>query len=108
MKSSGIPSEQPVANKRRICYFALMAVRSCRVTIQNLEGVAHTVEVTAESLYEAVAQGLARHYDAAIGFTDFSKASLRFPSRMCGWSIRSRWRISRNGWRSQVQTHREK
>src|SRR6267154_6044603 len=36
-----------------------MPVRSCRVTIQDLEGVAHTVEVTAESLYEAVAQGLA-------------------------------------------------
>jgi hypothetical protein len=36
-----------------------MAVRSCRVTIQDLEGVSHTVEVTAESLYEAVAQGLA-------------------------------------------------
>ncbi len=35
-----------------------MAVRSCRVMIQDLEGVAHTVEVTAESLYEAVAQGL--------------------------------------------------
>src|SRR6266436_3776569 len=36
-----------------------MAARSCRVTIQDLEGIAHTVEVTAESLYEAVAQGLA-------------------------------------------------
>src|SRR5215831_1797947 len=36
-----------------------MAVRSCRVTIQDLEGVAHTVEVTAESLFEAVARGLA-------------------------------------------------
>jgi hypothetical protein len=36
-----------------------MAMRSCRVTIQDLDGVAHTVEVTASSLYEAVAQGLA-------------------------------------------------
>ena len=36
-----------------------MAARSCRVTIQDLEGIAHTVDVTAESLYEAVAQGLA-------------------------------------------------
>lgn len=35
-----------------------MAVRSCRVTVQDLEGVAHSVDVTAESLYEAVAQGL--------------------------------------------------
>ena len=36
-----------------------MGVRSCRVTIQDMEGVAHTVEVTASTLYEAVAQGLA-------------------------------------------------
>ena|SRR5258705_12412628 len=47
-----------------------MAVRSCRVTIQDLEGIAHTVEVTAETLYEAVAQGLAalRRSDWVAGF----------------------------------------
>jgi len=52
-----------VANKKRICYLtfveAAMTVRSCKVTITDLEGVAHTVEVTASSLYEAVALGLA-------------------------------------------------
>jgi hypothetical protein len=36
-----------------------MPVRSCRVTIQDSEGLSHTVEVTAASLYEAVAHGLA-------------------------------------------------
>jgi hypothetical protein len=36
-----------------------MSLRSCRVTIRDIEGVAHTVEVTAATLYEAVAQGLA-------------------------------------------------
>jgi hypothetical protein len=36
-----------------------MQVRSCRVTIQDMDGISHTVEVTAASLYEAVAQGLA-------------------------------------------------
>lgn len=36
-----------------------MPARSCRVTIQDLEGITHSVEVTAETLYEAVAQGLA-------------------------------------------------
>jgi hypothetical protein len=36
-----------------------MRVRSCRVTIRDLEGATHTVEVTAATLYEAVAQGLA-------------------------------------------------
>ena len=36
-----------------------MSVRSCRVTIQDLGGTSHTAEVTASSLFEAVAQGLA-------------------------------------------------
>jgi hypothetical protein len=36
-----------------------MPVRSCRVTIQDIEGVSHTVEVPATTLYEAVALGLA-------------------------------------------------
>jgi hypothetical protein len=36
-----------------------MAIRSCRVTIQDLEGVSHSAEVTAATLYEAVAQGIA-------------------------------------------------
>jgi hypothetical protein len=34
-----------------------MTVRSCRVTITDMEGVAHTVEVTASTLYEAIALG---------------------------------------------------
>jgi len=36
-----------------------MAMRTCRVTILDLDGVGHSVEVTASTLYEAVAQGLA-------------------------------------------------
>ena len=36
-----------------------MPIRSCRVTIQDLEGVSHTVEVMAATLYEAVARGVA-------------------------------------------------
>ena len=36
-----------------------MAVRSCRVTIKDMDGVAHTVDVTASTLYEAVALGMA-------------------------------------------------
>ena len=36
-----------------------MSVRSCRVTIQDFDGISHSAEVTASSLYEAVAQGLA-------------------------------------------------
>ena len=33
-----------------------MAVRSCRVTCRDAQGVEHSVEVTAQTLYEAVAQ----------------------------------------------------
>jgi hypothetical protein len=36
-----------------------MPVGSCRVTIEDLNGVSHTVDVSAATLYEAVAQGLA-------------------------------------------------
>ena len=36
-----------------------MSVRSCRVTIRDLDGIDHTVHVTAATLYEAVALGLA-------------------------------------------------
>ncbi len=31
-----------------------MAVRACKVTIQDMEGVTHTVNFTADTLYEAV------------------------------------------------------
>jgi hypothetical protein len=36
-----------------------MPVRSCKVTVKDMEGVAHTVEVTAATLYDAVALGMA-------------------------------------------------
>jgi hypothetical protein len=36
-----------------------VALRTCRVTCQDIAGVEHTVEVSANSLYEAVARGLA-------------------------------------------------
>ena len=35
-----------------------MAARTCRVTITDLEGVSHTADVTATTLYEAIALGL--------------------------------------------------
>jgi hypothetical protein len=35
-----------------------MSVRSCKVTVEDMNGVRHTVEVTAETLYEAVALGI--------------------------------------------------
>lgn len=38
--------------------FSRMALRSCLVSCRDLNGTEHAVEVTAESLYEAVAQAL--------------------------------------------------
>ena len=35
-----------------------MSLRSCRVTVCDMAGVKHSVEVTASTLYEAVALGL--------------------------------------------------
>jgi hypothetical protein len=35
-----------------------MSLRSCRVINRDTEGIEHSAEVTAESLYEAVALGL--------------------------------------------------
>lgn len=35
-----------------------MAFRTCRVTCRETQGVEHTVQVTAQNLYEAVAQAL--------------------------------------------------
>lgn len=49
-----------MTNKRRIYYpTPAMPVRSCKVTIEDLNGVRCTIEVTAASLYEAVALGMA-------------------------------------------------
>ena len=36
-----------------------MSACSCKVTIRDMEGVDHSVEVTASTLYEAVALGIA-------------------------------------------------
>jgi hypothetical protein len=51
---------------------AARSCKSCRVTITDMEGIAHTVEVTAGSLYEAVALGLAalRGHDWVTGIPE--------------------------------------
>src|SRR5215469_6698194 len=41
-----------------------MAFRACRVSCCDIDGVEHTVDVIAETLYEAVAMGLAALHDA--------------------------------------------
>jgi hypothetical protein len=49
----------PLANKKRSVLSSAMEVRSCCVTISDTEGVAHSIEVAAVTLYEAVALGSA-------------------------------------------------
>ena len=56
-----------------------MSVRSCRVTIQDLDGTPHTAEVTASSLFEAVAQGLSSSTSPP---TLFSGSAARY-ARIC-------------------------
>lgn len=52
-----------------------MAVRTCRVSCLDTQGVEHAVEVTAQSLYEAVAQALRVFRE-----NEWSKAGDRGPS----------------------------
>jgi hypothetical protein len=47
------------ANKQRRCYnLAAVALRSCRIHVTSLSGIQHSVDVTADSLYEAAALAL--------------------------------------------------
>jgi hypothetical protein len=39
--------------------FAIMALKACTVVVHDLNQTAHAIDVTAESLYEAIAQALA-------------------------------------------------
>ena len=48
-----------LANKRRICYALLVVLRTCTVAVKDIRDVEHSIEVTAETLYEAIATALA-------------------------------------------------
>ena len=48
-----------VANKRRICYALSVVLRKCTVAVKDVRDVEHSTEVTAETLYEAIATALA-------------------------------------------------
>src|ERR1700687_1861993 len=60
-RESPISAAEPepiIAKKKRNYYPKLMAVRTCSVTCRDAQGIEHTVRVTAQSLFEAVAQAL--------------------------------------------------
>ena len=79
-----------------------MAMRSCQVTIQDLDGVARSVEVTASTLYEAVAQGWAalRGHEWVAGVSEgravkVSVADIRVEHEVKLGILRSGWRGGR-------------
>jgi hypothetical protein len=48
-----------IANKRRTCYALSVVLRTCTVAVKDVQDVEHSIEVTAETLYEAIATALA-------------------------------------------------
>lgn len=56
--TSGESPTEDLGETKKSSTLLVMAVRSCRVTITDLDGVSHTAEVTASTLLEAVALGL--------------------------------------------------
>jgi hypothetical protein len=78
---------QPEANTQRNCDILLtMPSTRCRVSYTDSEGIVHSVDVEAESLYEAVAIAVAQFRDdhlnpAAPGpMTEFTVAVYRHPT----------------------------
>jgi hypothetical protein len=45
--------------KGEICYFGLAVLRTCKVSVTDMREIEHTIDVTAETLYEAIAAALA-------------------------------------------------
>ena len=62
-KANQEPSQLSRTNSEDASPFRV-ALRTCSVTCRDLNGVEHTVEVTADSLYEAVAHGLRAFQEA--------------------------------------------
>jgi len=69
-----------------------MSARSCRVTIRDTEGIEHSAEVTAETLYEAVALGL-RAIRQCSWVEDISP---NFTIRVLARDTRTQWNSARS------------
>jgi hypothetical protein len=77
------------AKRKRICVILIrMAVNRCRVSYSDAEGV-HSVEVSAETLFEAVAQAVVEFKDDRTVSnppgpdTDFTVSVMRKPIEHC-------------------------
>src|ERR1700757_3668505 len=45
--------------KSELCYPAAVVLRTCKVSVTDMRDIEHTIDVTAETLYEAIAAALA-------------------------------------------------
>jgi hypothetical protein len=71
------------ANVRRICYSPLVGIRkTCTVSFRDSDGVQHSVEVGAETLYEAAVLALKsfRQHDCAPGPAAHLSIEVKNPS----------------------------
>jgi post-segregation antitoxin (ccd killing protein) len=50
---------ESMAKKKRICYFGSAVLRTCKVSVTDMRDIEHSIDVTAETLYEAIAAALA-------------------------------------------------
>jgi len=75
-----------------------MSLRTCTVSYCDPKGVEHAIEVTADSLYEAVAQGYGC-FAKTIGSTKWAAARQRFqwPSDSPKFCIKFAFRTSNGG-----------
>ncbi|HTU03776.1 MAG TPA: hypothetical protein VMG58_18220 [Candidatus Sulfotelmatobacter sp.] len=82
-----------------------MPLRSCKVTCRDLAGTDHTVEVTAESLYEAIGNALCilRH-DEWVDQIGEGRTEVRVRVNQPAVEHRVRMKDFRRGWSSQGRT----
>jgi hypothetical protein len=84
-------------------------LRTCRVSFQDAEGIAHSVEVTAQSTFEAAALAIkafrgAEWIEGGPGVGQFWRSRSRSRSQSTG----SRCENSRHGWRRMAGRRRSK
>jgi hypothetical protein len=77
-----------------------MSLRTCTVSYCDLKGVEHAIEVTADSLYEAVAQGLRvfRENDWIDEVGRAARQRFRLSSDSPRFSTKFAFRTSNGGW----------
>lgn len=99
-------SRRSIANNQRKCY----KLSNDALYLPSIEDVEHTVEVTADSLYEAVARGIRVARDADFGGRIIGRVQtmVMVPSNNPGSSTKSECVTSRRGSISSRLARRDK